>query len=107
MNETEEVRETNNETSAGRQSGRPPARGPTARGTPLASPLGFMVGHDARLATAFRAVAERIRERPLTSIAAALGIGFVVGGAASFRAGRLTLSVAARRLARQVLKAVL
>jgi hypothetical protein len=67
----------------------------------------FMVGPDARLATALRTVAERIRERPLTSIAAAIAIGFVIGGASSFRTGRLTLSVAARHLARQVLKAVL
>jgi ElaB/YqjD/DUF883 family membrane-anchored ribosome-binding protein len=88
MNQTNEVRETNE-----------------ARATHQARD--FMVGPDARLVTALRAMAERIRERPLTSIAAAIAIGFVIGGASSFRTGRLTLSVAARHVARQILKAVL
>jgi ElaB/YqjD/DUF883 family membrane-anchored ribosome-binding protein len=94
MNQTNEARETNDvrETNEARETN---------------GARDFVVGPDARLVTALRTVAERIRERPLTSIAAAIAIGFVIGGASSFRTGRLTLSVAARHLARQVLKAVL
>jgi hypothetical protein len=100
MNETNEVRETNEarETDEARE---------TSHARETSQARDFMVGPDARLVTALRAMAERIRERPLTSIAAAIAIGFVIGGASSFRTGRLTLSVAARHLARQVLKAVL
>jgi hypothetical protein len=62
---------------------------------------------DARASALARGVVERIRERPLTSIVAALGIGFVVGGALSFRMGRTALRVATRYVARELLKAVL
>jgi hypothetical protein len=54
-----------------------------------------------------RALYTRIRERPLTSLAVAVGVGFLVGGALSFRAGRLALVAAARRVAQEVLKQVL
>jgi hypothetical protein len=49
----------------------------------------------------------RIRERPLTSLAVAVGVGFLVGGALSFRAGRLALAAAARRVAEEVFRQVL
>ena len=54
-----------------------------------------------------RALARRVRERPMVSVAAAIGVGFLVGGALSFRAGRIALGVAARRVAREVLKQLL
>ncbi len=54
-----------------------------------------------------RAVMQRIRRRPLASLAVAVGAGFVVGGALSFRAGRIALRAAARHVAREVLKQLL
>lgn len=54
-----------------------------------------------------RAVARRIEQRPLTALAAAVGVGFVVGGALSFRAGRIALAAAARHVARELFKQVL
>jgi hypothetical protein len=54
-----------------------------------------------------RALSGRIRERPLVSLAAAVGVGFLVGGALTFRAGRIALTAAARRIAREMLKQVL
>jgi hypothetical protein len=53
------------------------------------------------------AIVRRIRRRPLTSLAVAIGVGFVVGGALSFRAGRVALAAAVRHIAREVLKQVL
>ena len=53
------------------------------------------------------AISERIRRRPLTSLAAAVGVGFAIGGALTFRAGRLAIAAAARRVARELLKQVL
>jgi hypothetical protein len=49
----------------------------------------------------------RIRRRPLASLAVAVGVGFVVGGALSSRAGRIALAAAARHWAHQLLKRVL
>jgi hypothetical protein len=54
-----------------------------------------------------RALAGRIRKRPLTSLGVAVGVGFLVGGALTFRAGRIALAVVARRVVREVLKQVL
>jgi hypothetical protein len=54
-----------------------------------------------------RALRVRILERPLTSLAVAVGVGFLVGGALSFRAGRFALVAAARRVAQEVLKQVI
>jgi hypothetical protein len=61
----------------------------------------------ARAAELARALYRRIRERPLTSLAVAVGVGFLVGGALSFRAGRFALVAAARRVAQEVFKQVL
>ena len=58
----------------------------------------------ARAAELARALYARIRERPLTSLAVAVGVGFLVGGALSFRAGRFALVAAARRVAQEVFK---
>jgi hypothetical protein len=64
-------------------------------------------GPVARVSSLAVAFSGRVRKRPLTSLAVAIGVGFVVGGALSFRAGRLALTAAARHLARELLKQVL
>jgi hypothetical protein len=48
-----------------------------------------------------------IRRRPLASLAVAVGVGFVIGGALSSRAGRITLAAATRHFVHQLLKRVL
>jgi hypothetical protein len=64
-------------------------------------------GPATRVLELVRAVGRRIRQRPLTALAAAVGVGFVVGGALSFRAGRIALAAAARHLAHEISKRVL
>lgn len=64
-------------------------------------------GPAARILELVRAVGRRIERRPLTALVAAVGVGFIVGGALSFRAGRIALAAAARHLAREVSKQVL
>ena len=64
-------------------------------------------GPVARIAVLAQAVARRIRSRPVASLVLALGVGFVVGGALSFRAGRAALATAARHCTRELLKQVL
>jgi len=61
----------------------------------------------ARAGALARALVHRIRERPMTAVAVAVGVGFVVGGALTFRVGRVALAAAFRRVAREVLKQVL
>jgi hypothetical protein len=61
-------------------------------------------GHLRELA---EAIVRRIRRRPITALAAAIGAGFIVGGALSFRAGRVALAAAFRHVARELLKQVL
>jgi hypothetical protein len=80
----------------------------------IASDAGGIVAHwgnpsqvGARAAELARALYARIRERPLTSLAVAVGVGLLVGGALSFRAGRLALVAAARRVGQEVLRQVL
>jgi hypothetical protein len=60
-----------------------------------------------RLGEIAKAIARRVRERPLTALAAAIGAGFVLGGALSFRVGRTALSAAGRHVMRELLKQVL
>jgi hypothetical protein len=64
-------------------------------------------GPAARVVELGRALAWRVRERPVGTLAVAVGVGFLVGGALTFRAGRIALAVAVRRVAREVLKQVL
>lgn len=83
-----------------------------ARLTPGARPIradlsSIWDGPAARLTGLSRAVVGRIRGRPFASLAFAIGVGFVVGGALSFRTGRITLAAAVRHIAREVLKQVL
>jgi hypothetical protein len=54
-----------------------------------------------------RAILRRVRQRPFAAVAAAVGVGFVIGGALSFRAGRVALGTVARQVARELLKQVL
>jgi hypothetical protein len=69
--------------------------------------LAALEGPVARVEELARALAWRVRERPMATLAVAMGVGFLVGGALTFRAGRIALAVAARRVAREVLKQVL
>ncbi len=60
-----------------------------------------------RMADLARAISERIRHRPFTSLAVAVGLGFAIGGALTFRAGRVAIAAATRHVARELLKQVL
>jgi hypothetical protein len=60
-----------------------------------------------RVSSLTKAVVRRIRRQPLTSLFVMIGAGFVVGGALSFRAGRVVLVAAARHVGRELLKQVL
>jgi hypothetical protein len=64
-------------------------------------------GPTVRVTEFARALAGRIRKRPLTALGVALGVGFLIGGALTFRAGRFALAAVARRVAHEVLKQVL
>ena len=80
------------------------------RGSVLRIPVAPRVeleGPTERLRAVGETILGRIRQRPLMSIAAAVGVGFVVGGALTFRAGRLALAAAARHVARELMKQVL
>jgi hypothetical protein len=92
--------------------------GPLTRGLVDAKPLhpirrapsatsAYFEGPAGQLRELAEAIVRRIRRRPLTSLAVAIGVGFVVGGALSFRAGRVALAAAARHVARELLKQVL
>jgi hypothetical protein len=54
-----------------------------------------------------RSLLRRVRQRPLAAVVAAVGVGFVIGGALSFRAGRVALGTVGRQVARELLKQVL
>lgn len=64
-------------------------------------------GQSAYLVQLIEAVARRIRRRPLAALAVGAGIGFVIGGALSFRTGRLLLAAGARHVVRDLLKQLL
>lgn len=64
-------------------------------------------GPETRLLELLALAGQRVRKRPLTAMALAMGAGFVIGGALSFRAGRLLLATAARTVARELLKQLL
>jgi hypothetical protein len=77
------------------------------RRVPKGRDLAEIEGPAARVGALAQAAARRIRSQPLASAVWAFGIGFVVGGALSFRAGRIALAVAVRHVARELLKQVL
>jgi hypothetical protein len=64
-------------------------------------------GAKPRLADLLDAVVRFARARPYPAIAAALVAGFVVGGALSFRAGRVLLAAGARQAGQELLKQLL
>jgi hypothetical protein len=64
-------------------------------------------GPGARLSDLVDLVVQRIRARPLASIAVSIGVGFLVDGALSFRAGRIMLANGGRQVVRELLKQVL
>jgi hypothetical protein len=74
---------------------------PPGDGSPLVEHLGL------RLSDLALAISERIRRRPAIALAAAIGVGFAIGGALTFRAGRIAIAAAARRVARELLKQVI
>ncbi|MGD0674684.1 MAG: hypothetical protein ABSC94_04655 [Polyangiaceae bacterium] len=84
----------------------PARRSPSgARGVHRAPPI--VADEPVTAAQALKSVARTIASKPASSLAAALGIGFLVGGALSFRAGRIALGAASRRVARELLKQLL
>jgi hypothetical protein len=97
----------------------PPARGPRDQRVPpfqevpsLRRPLdpppwADLEGPAQRIAVLAESMSQRIRQRPVTSLATALALGFLVGGALSSRAGRVALAAAARRIGHELLKQVL
>ncbi|HSY21896.1 MAG TPA: hypothetical protein VK841_07270 [Polyangiaceae bacterium] len=60
----------------------------------------------ARASALLDAVVARIRSQPHASMAVAAGVGFVLGGALSFRAGRVVLAAATRHVGRELFKQV-
>lgn len=84
-----------------------PAHARALRRVASKPPVEHVDGPDARIAEVLRTVTERIVSRPLTSAMLAVGVGFVVGGALSFRAGRVALAAAGRHILRELLKQVL
>ena len=77
------------------------------RRLPASLGLDAFEGHDARIRELIDAVGRGIRRRPLAAVVVGLGIGFVIGGALSFRAGRILLAAGARGAARGLLKQLL
>jgi hypothetical protein len=61
----------------------------------------------ARASELLDAVVARIRRQPYASMAIAGGAGFVLGGALSFRAGRVVLAAATRHVGRELFRQVL
>jgi len=95
--------------SSGRRGGasRPPVRRAELLPARRASGVPAVPDPTVRAGELARTLARHIRTRPLASLAVAVGVGFAVGGALSFRAGRIALAVAARHVARELLKRVL
>ncbi len=64
-------------------------------------------GPEARILELLEVIGRRIRRRPLSAIALTAAAGFVLGGAMSFRAGRLLVAAGVRHVTRELLKQVL
>ena len=60
----------------------------------------------ARASALLDAVVARVRSQPHASMAIAAGVGFVLGGALSFREGRVVLAAATRHVGRELFKQV-
>jgi hypothetical protein len=59
---------------------------------------------DLRITELIALLRRRIAARPVSSTLLAVGAGFVLGGALSFRVGRTALGVVGRQMARELLK---
>jgi hypothetical protein len=84
-----------------------PAALQRSRRTPAAFASFAAGGPEARILEVAQALRKRIRRQPIAALAIAAGAGFVIGGAMSFRAGRLLLAAGARNVARELLKQLL
>jgi hypothetical protein len=62
---------------------------------------------EARILELVLVLARRMRRRPLAAVAIGAAAGFVIGGALSFRVGRILLGAGARHVARELLKQLL
>jgi hypothetical protein len=62
---------------------------------------------EARVLDLVLAMGRRMRRRPLATLAIGAAAGFVIGGALSFRVGRILLGAGARHVARELLKQLL
>ena len=82
---------------------------PRARPTPhrRSAMVVGLEGWQAHLLELIAAVTRRIRRRPLAALAVGVGVGFVIGGALSFRTGRLLLAAGTRHVTRELLKQLL
>lgn len=63
-------------------------------------------GAFSRASELLNATVARIQRQPYASMAIAGGVGFVVGGALSFRAGRVVLGAAARHMSHELFKQI-
>jgi hypothetical protein len=85
---------------------RPVAVSPVSHRRRLPAVIG-LEGKEERIALLVLVIGRRIRRRPLTALAVGVAAGFVIGGALSFRAGRILLAAGARHVARELLKQLL
>jgi hypothetical protein len=96
---------------AGGAHGPPPSRpspsAPMRRARHVPASLGLAGPEAPRFLEVLQAVGRRIRRRPFTALAVAAGAGFIIGGAMTFRAGRILLAAGARHAARELLKQLL
>jgi hypothetical protein len=74
------------------------------RRIPAALGLG---GPETRILELVDELSRRVRREPLKALAVAGAVGFLVGGAMTFRAGRLLLAAGARHVTRALLKQLL
>ena len=74
------------------------------RRVPSSPPPARGEGSDLRVVELIAGARRHVVARPVSATLAALGIGFVLGGALSFRAGRIAMATLGRRLAVELLK---
>ena len=64
-------------------------------------------GPDRRFGELADTIVRFVRARPFPALAAAVGAGFVIGGALSFRTGRVLAAAGARQAVQELLKQLL
>jgi len=85
----------------------PSSASPSSPPTPSLSFAELAEGPRARVGDLIAAVVRFARARPYSAIVAAMAVGFVVGGALSFRGGRMLLAAGARQAGQDLLKQLL